>query len=513
MNELDKHKSLKQIIDFRLEKLANIRENGYDPFPYKYDKTHNIDSIIENGESDIDSKVNIAGRIVSMRKMGKASFIHIQDATGKIQSYVRKDQIQENVYDDVFRNLDLGDIVGIEGHIFVTKMGELSVKAKSLTLLSKNIRPLPNLKEKDGEAFNAFDDKELRYRHRHLDLIANPESKSIFVKRAKVISAIRTFLNDNGYIEVETPVLQPIYGGASARPFMTHHNTLKQDLYLRIADELYLKKLIIGGFEKVYELAKNFRNEGMDRSHNPEYTSLEFYEAYKDVYDMMDFTENLVKTIAKSLDIKNVEFCGNSIDLTQKFERHSIFSLLEDKIGKSIENFDEKQLFELAKSKNISVEENMNYGQLLDAIFGEIVEPHLINPTFVTDYPKEISPLAKSKRDSDGRLVERFELFISGMEFANSFSELNDAVDQRERLEKQAKLRELGDEEAQIVDESFLQAIECGMPPTGGVGIGVDRLVMLFTGQNSIKDVILFPAMRPENMCELPTFYRTPQER
>jgi lysyl-tRNA synthetase class 2 len=497
---MDKHKSLQQIIDFRLEKLESIRANGYDPYPYGFNKTFAIKELINNSEDSIDTEVSIAGRIVSIRKMGKASFIHIQDSSGKIQCYVRKDSLEESLYDNLFKKLDLGDIVGIVGKMFVTKMGELSVKTSALTILSKNIRPLPNLKEKDGEAFNSFDDKELRYRHRYLDFIANPETKQIFIDRAKIISSIRLYLDDKGFIEVETPVLQPIYGGASARPFKTHHNTLNQDLYLRIADELYLKKLIVGGFEKVYELAKNFRNEGMDRSHNPEYTSLEFYEAYKDVNDMMDLTEELIKNIASTLKIKTLHYLEHKINFNSKFAQRSIFSLLEEKLGEKIDDYEKHDLFKLAKSKNIKVESNMNYGQLLDAIFSEVVEPFLIQPTFVTDYPKEISPLAKEKRNSDGNLVERFELFICGMEFANAFSELNDPIEQRKRLESQAKLRDLGDEEAQVVDESFLQAIETGMPPTGGVGIGIDRLIMLFTGQSSIKDVLLFPAMRPENM-------------
>ena len=378
------------------------------------------------------------------------------------------------------------------------KWGELTIKASGLKILSKNIRPLPNLKEKDGEVFNSFEDKELRYRHRHLDLIANPEVMKIFKLRAKIISTLRSELDTQNYIEVETPVLQSIYGGASARPFTTFHNTLEQKLYLRIADELYLKRLIIGGFTKVYEIAKNFRNEGMDRNHNPEFTALEFYQAYADVYDMMDLTENIIRNVAKAIDKKVLHFSNHTIDISQTFIRKSMFDLLNEASGEKVDSMDISDLFNLAKSKNINVEENMNYGQLLDTLFGIFVEPKLIQPTFVTDYPKAISPLAKISRDGNSEIVERFELFIGGMEFANSFTELNDPIEQRNRLEAQSKLRDLGDDEAQIVDEEFLQAMETGMPPTGGVGIGVDRLVMLLTEQDSIKDVLLFPAMRPE---------------
>jgi lysyl-tRNA synthetase class 2 len=378
-------------------------------------------------------------------------------------------------------------------------MGELTIKADNINILSKNIRPLPNMKEKEGESFNAFEDKELRYRHRQLDLIANPSIKAIFKKRAKIISSIRKYLDDNNFIEVETPVLQPVYGGASARPFTTFHNTLEQPLYLRIADELYLKRLIVGGFEKVYELAKNFRNEGMDRNHNPEYTSLEFYQAYSDIYEMMEFTEILFKQVAEKTGDNTLLFGGHTIDLKKPFLKNTMFDLLQEYTKEDLSEMDENELTDFAKSKSIDISDGMNYGQVLDKIFGELVEPHLIEPIFVTDYPKAISPLAKEDRNGKADIVERFELFIAGMEFANAFSELNDPIEQRSRLESQAKLRDSGDEEAQIVDENFLQAMEIGMPPTGGVGIGVDRLVMLLTQQESIKDVILFPAMRHED--------------
>ena len=490
--------SLNQIIKHRLEKLNKIKDAGINPFPYSYTSTHKIVNILAEQENLLNSHVSISGRIVSFRKMGKASFIHIQEESSKLQVYAKSDILPDTIYDNIVRNLDLGDIVGISGDLFITKMGELTVKTTGLELLSKNIRPLPNLKEKDGEAFNAFEDKELRYRHRHLDLIANPEVMDVFKLRAKIISTIRSELDAQDYIEVETPVLQNIYGGASARPFTTFHNTLEQKLYLRIADELYLKRLIIGGFTKVYEIAKNFRNEGMDRNHNPEFTALEFYQAYADVYVMMDLTEAIIHNVAKEISKKEVEFSGHKIDISQTFIRKSMFSLLNEATDEAVDKMDSQALFALAKTKNISVEKNMNYGQLLDCIFGALIEPKLVQPTFVTDYPKAISPLAKVSRDGNPEIVERFELFIGGMEFANSFTELNDPIEQRNRLEAQSRLRDLGDDEAQVIDEEFLMAMETGMPPTGGVGIGVDRLVMLLTEQDSIKDVLLFPAMRPE---------------
>ena len=493
------HKNLQEIIKFRLEKLEKIKNAGINPYAYNFDKKDSIESLIQKGENGIGEKVMTAGRMVSFRKMGKASFTHIQDDSGKIQIYLKNDLLPESIYDNIVRNLDLGDIIGCTGELFVTKMGELSIKADNINILSKNIRPLPNMKEKEGESFNAFEDKELRYRHRQLDLIANPSIKAVFKKRAKIISSIRKYLDDNNFIEVETPVLQPVYGGASARPFTTFHNTLEQSLYLRIADELYLKRLIIGGFEKVYELAKNFRNEGMDRNHNPEYTSLEFYQAYSDIYEMMEFTEILFKQITEKTGDKILLFSGHTIDFKKPFLKNTMFNLLQEYSKKDLSKMDKNELTDFAKSKSIDISDGMNYGQVLDKIFGELVEPHLIEPIFVTDYPKAISPLAKEDRNGKADIVERFELFIAGMEFANAFSELNDPIEQRSRLESQAKLRDSGDEEAQIVDENFLQAMEIGMPPTGGVGIGVDRLVMLLTQQESIKDVILFPAMRHED--------------
>ena len=491
-------KNLREIINYRLEKLEKIRAAGFNPYPYNFDKTHQITELLKKGENGVGEKVKTAGRMVSFRKMGKASFTHIQDENEKIQVYLKNDLLPENLYDNIVRNLDLGDIIGCSGELFITKTGELSIKADDVMILSKNIRPLPNLKEKEGESFNAFEDKELRYRHRQLDLIANPSVKEIFKKRSRIISSLRKFLDEHNFLEVETPVLQSIYGGASARPFTTHHNMLDQSFYLRIADELYLKRLIIGGFDKVYELAKNFRNEGMDSNHNPEYTSLEYYQAYSDMFDMMDLTENLIRYVALETGEVKFEYNANKIDLNIPFQKRSMFNLLKEYAQEDLSEMDGKELVKFAKSKSLDLEKDMNYGQVLDKIFGEIVEPNLIDPIFVTDYPKAISPLAKEDRDGNPNIVERFELFISGMEFANAFSELNDPIEQRNRLESQAHLRELGDEEAQVVDENFLQAMEAGMPPTGGVGIGVDRLVMLLTQQKSIKDVILFPAMRQE---------------
>jgi len=491
-------KSLQQIIDHRKEKLEKILNAGHIAFAYEYDKADDIEDIHNEKLNRLGGTVKTAGRIVSQRKMGKAAFVHIQDISSKIQIYLKNDLLPDGVYDEIVRNLDLGDIVGCSGELFLTKTEELSIKANNLCILSKNLRPLPNLKEKEGVAFDSFDDKELRYRHRHLDLIANYEVKNVFVKRAKIIKSIRNFLDNSGYLEVETPALQPIYGGASARPFTTFHNSLDTSLFLRIADELYLKRLIIGGFEKVYEIAKNFRNEGMDRNHNPEFTSLEFYEAYCDVYAMMDFTEDLIRNTASEVDSLSFTYDGDTINLNEKFQKKSMYELFNEYLKKDIKTINIEGLEEIAKSKNIDIDENANFGQLLDKIFGEIIEPNLIVPTFVYDYPAEISPLAKKKRDGDGVLVERFELFICGMEFANSFSEQNDPIEQRKKLTEQNSLRDAGDEEAQVLDEDFIEAMEAGMPPTGGVGIGIDRLVMLLTQKHSIKDVILFPALRPE---------------
>ncbi len=493
----DEQKSLNQIIDFRKEKLTKLREAGVEPYPQKYEPTHFSADILTDFDNLEKKDVDIAGRIMSMRKMGKASFFHIKDLKGKIQIFIRRDDVGEDNYAH-FKLLDMGDFVGVKGYVFKTKMGEISIHASELTVLCKSIRPLPVVKEKEGETFDAFADKEQRYRNRHLDLIVNPEVKDTFVKRAQIIRGLRNHLDNMGFLEVETPVLQPLYGGANARPFTTHHNALDQHLYLRIADELYLKRLIIGGIDRVYEIAKDFRNEGMDRNHNPEFTMLEFYWAYADFEDNMNLVEDMIRSVAESIDAIQLKWGDMEIDLSKPFERRPILDLLKEATGEDLTEASDEKMKAVCKAHNIDVEDKANYGQLLDDLFSELVEPNIIQPTFITDYPKAISPLAKKHRNGNPHLVERFELIIGGAEFANAFTELNDPIDQRERFESQARLAEGGDEEAQPVDENFLQAMECGMPPTGGVGIGVDRLVMLLTENVNIKDVILFPAMRME---------------
>ena len=487
--------NLQEIIDNRISKLNEIREKGIDPFPHNFKTTHSISDVLKNKDSLFNHTISVVGRIISQRKMGKACFLNIVNEYNKIQLYVKNINISEDIYDSVVRKLDIGDFIGIKGELFYTKTNELSIKVEDLTLLAKSIRPLPNLKEKDGKTFFAFDDKELRYRNRHLDLITNENVSKIFIMRAKIISKIRSYLDDLGYLEVETPILQPIYGGANAKPFKTFHNTLEQNLYLRIADELYLKRLVIGGINKVYEISKNFRNEGMDKNHNPEFTMLEFYCAYADVYDMLELTEKMIRKTFIYLKEIFTDYNVN-IDFMKKFEVYSFFDKLKEEAGVDFQKIEKEKLYDLLMKNKVSVDKKMNYGKLLDKAFSFFVEPKLINPTFIVDYPLAISPLAKRKRNSKDNIVERFELFVSGMEIANSFSELNDPQDQAERMNEQNKLRELGDEEAQTIDYNFLNAMECGMPPCGGVGIGIDRLVMLLTSQVSIKDVILFPAMR-----------------
>ena len=434
---------------------------------------------------------------MALRKMGKASFIHVMDDKGRIQVFIKKDNVGEKIY-DAFKLMDIGDFIGISGVVFKTKVGEISISAEKFDVLSKSIRPLPIVKEKEGEVYDAFTDKELRYRNRHLDLIVNAETRSTFIKRTQIINEIRTTLNAKQFLEVETPVLQSIYGGANARPFTTHHNALDQKLFLRIADELYLKRLIIGGFEKVYEMSKDFRNEGMDKNHNPEFTMLEFYWAYADYEDCMELVEEIIRNAAKCIGDLKINWGKLKIDLSKKFEKKSFYALLEEATGVDIEKMDKSEMLTVCKDNNIEIEDNCNVGQMLDGLMSTLVEPNLIAPTFVIDYPKSISPLAKLKRDGSDNIVERFELFIGGAEFANSFSELNDPIDQRSRLEEQSKLRDQGDEEAQPIDEEFIRAMEVGMPPTGGVGIGIDRLIMLLTNNHWIRDVILFPTMRPE---------------
>ena len=487
--------SLKEIINFRMQKLERLREAGVDPFPHNFKPTNYSNEIKDQFKVLENKDVIVAGRIMAMRKMGKASFFHIEDSDGRIQVYIKKDEVGDSLY-NIFKLLDIGDFIGVNGFVFKTKTKEISVHAKSITVLAKSIRPLPIVKEKDGETFDSFEDKEQRYRNRHLDLIVNPEVKEVFRKRTIITSALRSYLDNEGFLEVETPVLQPLYGGANARPFKTHHNTLDQTLYLRIADELYLKRLIIGGIDKVYELSKDFRNEGMDRNHNPEFTMLEWYEAYSDYNDQMNRVEKIIRFAANSIDKMKFDWGDVSIDLSKKFDRKSYLDLLKDATGEDLLEADVKKLRSVCKENSIEISNKENYGQLLDELMRRLVEPNLTQPVFIIDHPREISPLAKSHRSGEVKLVERFELFIGGAEFANSFSELNDPLDQRDRLENQAKLREKGDDEAQPIDDSFIEAMECGMPPTGGVGLGVDRLVMLLTNNRSIRDVLLFPAMR-----------------
>ncbi|MCD6440377.1 MAG: lysine--tRNA ligase [Candidatus Marinimicrobia bacterium] len=498
MNNQEKQigKSLSEILQIRKEKVRKIRELGFEPYAYSFPKSHSNKAILDNfAELEETTVVKIAGRIMAIRKMGRASFCHIQDDDTRLQIYFQEDKIGKKNY-DLFRLLDIGDIIGVVGKVFKTRTGEITIYAEELQLLTKNVRPIPVVKEKDGNIFDAFTDKEQRYRQRYLDLIVNPEVKQTFKMRSSIIQWTRDFLNDHGYLEVETPSLQPIYGGASARPFRTHYNALNRDVYLRIADELYLKRLIIGGFEKVYEIAKNFRNEGIDKTHNPEFTALEFYQTYVDYRFQMDFVEELFRYIAKKIGRTVYEYGDYTIDIEKPFQRREMFDLLKEYVGVDVSALSQKQLEELCVEKDLEVNPKLGIGKMIELLFDNFVENKLVQPTFVTDYPKAISPFAKSKQGGDPEIVERFELYIAGQEFVNAFSELNDPFDQRERLENQNQLRNLGDEEAQAMDEEFVVAMEYGMPPTGGVGIGIDRMVMFFTNQSSIRDVILFPQLR-----------------
>lgn len=488
----------------RIEELHELRAMGIDPYPASYERTHHAQQILStftDDQPDALSNVSVAGRIMAMRKMGKATFCHIQDVTGRIQIYLKKDDLGD-AYDRL-RLYDIGDIIGVEGFVFRTRMGEISVHAHSLTMLTKSIVPVPVGKEEVAEdgtvtRYDAIADKEQRYRMRYLDLIANPEIKETFIKRSKIITAMRRFFDDRGWLEVETPVLQPIYGGATARPFITHHNALDVDLYLRIADELYLKRLIVGGFEGVYEISKNFRNEGMDKTHNPEYTSMEIYVAYKDYLWMMDMTEEMLSSIVKeTCGSENVVYQETELSFARPFARAKMFDLFAEYTGKDLRGLSREQLLASARELKVDVDSAASAMKILDEIFSVLVQPHLIQPTFVMDYPVEMSPLAKAHPTEKG-LVERFELFVMGKEVANAFSELNDPLDQRARLEEQAQIRAAGDDEAMIVDEDFLRAIEVGLPPTAGLGVGVDRIVMLLTDNDSIRDVLFFPQMRPE---------------
>ena len=487
----------------RREKLNKLREYGIDPYPAAlFPISINTKKIIS--EFKDKQSVSIAGRLMSRRIQGKASFAEIQDSFGKIQVYFNRDEIcpgdDKSMYNDVYKKLlDIGDIIGIKGNLFTTQVGEKTILVKNFTVLSKSLKPLPLPKtDNDGNIYDEFTDSELRYRQRYVDLIVNSEIKDTFLKRTKIINIIRSFFNDKSYLEVETPILQPIPGGAAARPFTTHHNALNIPLYLRIANELYLKRLIVGGFDGVYEFAKAFRNEGMDRTHNPEFTMVELYVAYKDYFWMMETTENLLEKIASELNgSSKVKLGDNTIDFKAPYKRISILDSIEEHTGIDVSEFNEKEMFEAAKKLGISVDNTMGIGKLIDEIFGEKCEHHYVQPTFITDYPKEMSPLTKEHRDNP-KLTERFELLINGKELANAYSELNDPIDQLKRFEEQLKLSEKGDDEAMFIDNDFIRALEYGMPPTSGIGIGIDRLVMLFTNNKSIQEVIFFPQMKPE---------------
>ena len=487
----------------RREKLEKLTQMGINAFPAdEYTITDSAQSIKEGFEEG--KKVKIAGRLISRRIQGKASFAELQDSSGRIQVYFNRDEIcptdDKELYNEVYKHLlDIGDIIGVEGELFKTQVGEMTVMVKNFTLLTKTLRPLPFAKiDENGVVHDAFNDPELRYRQRYVDLVVNPEVKEVFVKRTKLFNAMRQFFNDAGYFEVETPILQSIPGGAAARPFITHHNALDIPLYLRIANELYLKRLIVGGFDGVYEFSKNFRNEGMDRTHNPEFTAMEIYVAYKDYNWMMDFTERLLEHCAKAVNgTTKAVFGEHEIDWKAPYERISMTDAIKKFTGYDITGKNEEELRTFAKSIGIDVNDTMGKGKLIDEIFGEKCEGNFIQPTFITDYPVEMSPLTKKHRDKEG-LTERFELMVCGKEIANSYSELNDPIDQRERFEEQMRLSEKGDDEAMFIDQDFLRALEYGMPPTAGLGIGMDRLIMFLTNNASIQEVLFFPQMRPE---------------
>ncbi len=495
----------------RLEELEQLESRGINAYPYAWEVTHRARDVLaqfddaehqpRHDDSDGGSPlvVSMAGRIMAKRVMGKASFFHFQDASGRIQAYVRRDDLPDGFYNEVFKRLlDIGDIVGVRGFAFRTKTGEVSVHVEQLELLAKALRPLPIEKETDGQVYNEVSDKEFRYRQRYVDLMLHEGVRATFVQRAKLISAMRRFLDDRGYLEVETPVLQPLYGGASARPFTTHHNALGTTLYLRIADELYLKRLIVGGFEGVYEIAKDFRNEGLSRFHNPEFTMMELYVAYRDYGWMMDLVEELVEFLAIELHgTADVRVGENTISFRRPWRRVPMFDAIAEATGRDLRGLDRDALATAANEIGIGVESSMGSGKIIDEIFGATVEPKLIQPTFITDYPVELSPLAKAHRSEPG-LVERFEAICNGKELCNAFSELNDPRDQRARLEEQVRLRAGGDEEAMPIDEDYIRALEYGMPPTAGLGMGIDRLTMLLTNEQSIRDVILFPLLKPE---------------
>ena len=492
---------------FRRRSLEELRSLGINPYPAEeYKVTGYAREILDTFEDEAPRRaVSVAGRVMSRRIMGKASFLELQDSTGRIQIYITRDDLcpgeDKTLYNSVVKKLmDIGDFIGVSGEVFRTQRGEISVQAHSLTFLSKALRPLPVVKEKDGEIFDSFTDPELRFRQRYVDLVVNPHVREIFLKRTRIFNAMRQFFNDRGYIEVDTPVLQPIPGGAAARPFITHHNALDIPLYLRIANELYLKRLIVGGFEGVYEFSRNFRNEGMDRTHNPEFTAMEIYVSYKDYDWMMSFTEQLLEYICLSvLGTTKVKVGEREIDFKAPYRRVTMLDAIHEHTGIDVSGMNEEELRATCKSLGIEVDDTMGKGKLIDELFGEKCEGSYIQPTFITDYPKEMSPLTKEHR-TNPLLTERFELMVNGKELANAYSELNDPIDQRERFEDQLRLSEKGDDEAMFIDHDFLRALEYGMPPTSGMGIGMDRLVMLLTGQESIQEVLLFPQMRPEKV-------------
>lgn len=493
----------------RRNSLAELRKMGIEPYPAEeYVVTGHTKEIKENFKDDAEPReVRIAGRIMSRRIMGKASFMELQDSEGRIQVYISRDDLcpgeDKDTYNIFFKKLlDIGDIVGIEGFVFRTQMGEITVHAKNIKMLSKSLRPLPIVKMKDGKAYDAFEDPELRYRQRYVDLIVNDGVKDIFLQRATVLRTLRSVLDEAGYTEVETPTLQSIAGGASARPFITHFNALDVDMYMRIATELYLKRLIVGGFEGVYEIGKNFRNEGMDRNHNPEFTCMELYVQYKDYNWMMAFTEKLLETICIAVNGKpEREIDGNIISFKAPYRRLPILDAIKEKTGFDCNGKTEEEIRAFCKEKGMDVDETMGKGKLIDELFGEFCEGTFIQPTFITDYPVEMSPLTKMHRSKPG-LTERFELMVNGKELANAYSELNDPIDQEERFVEQMRLADKGDDEAMIIDKDFLRALQYGMPPTSGIGIGIDRLVMLMTGQTTIQEVLFFPQMRPEKVVK-----------
>ena len=493
----------------RRNSLAELRKMGIEPYPAEeYVVTGHTKEIKENFKDDAEPReVRIAGRIMSRRIMGKASFMELQDSEGRIQVYISRDDLcpgeDKDTYNIFFKKLlDIGDIVGIEGFVFRTQMGEITVHAKNIKMLSKSLRPLPIVKMKDGKAYDAFEDPELRYRQRYVDLIVNDGIKDIFLQRATVLRTLRSVLDEAGYTEVETPTLQSIAGGASARPFITHFNALDVDMYMRIATELYLKRLIVGGFEGVYEIGKNFRNEGMDRNHNPEFTCMELYVQYKDYNWMMSFTEKLLETICIAVNGKpEREIDGNIISFKAPYRRLPILDAIKEKTGFDCNGKTEEEIRAFCKEKGMDVDETMGKGKLIDELFGEFCEGTFLQPTFITDYPVEMSPLTKMHRSKPG-LTERFELMVNGKELANAYSELNDPIDQEERFVEQMRLADKGDDEAMIIDKDFLRALQYGMPPTSGIGIGIDRLVMLMTGQTTIQEVLFFPQMRPEKVVK-----------